>query len=91
MRRPQLDARLDAVVPENPHGVTDKDGVVKIENVPAGKQKVEVWHPMLGKQTKEVEVKAGQDDQGRVRDEGASSGASSGRPPESGARARPRP
>ena len=41
-------------------GVTDKDGVVKIENVPAGKQKVEVWHETLGKQEKEVDVKAGQ-------------------------------
>ncbi len=41
-------------------GVTDKDGVVKIENVPAGKQKIEVWHETLGKQEKEVEVKAGQ-------------------------------
>ena len=41
-------------------GVTDKDGVVKIENVPAGKQKIEVWHETLGKQEKEVDVKAGQ-------------------------------
>jgi hypothetical protein len=41
-------------------GVTDKDGVAKIENVPAGKQKIEVWHETLGKQEKEVEVKAGQ-------------------------------
>jgi len=41
-------------------GVTDKDGVVKIENVPAGKQKVEVWHETLGKQEKDVDVKAGQ-------------------------------
>ena len=40
-------------------GVTDKDGVVKIENVPAGKQKVEVWHETLGKMEKEVDVKAG--------------------------------
>src|SRR5207249_2528529 len=32
----------------------------KIENVPAGKQTVEVWHETLGKQTKEVDVKAGQ-------------------------------
>jgi hypothetical protein len=47
-----------AVVP-GPAGVTDKDGMVKIENVPAGKQKVEVWHETLGKQEKEVEVKAG--------------------------------
>jgi hypothetical protein len=41
-------------------GVTDKDGVTKIENVPAGKQKIEVWHETLGKQEKDVEVKAGQ-------------------------------
>jgi len=41
-------------------GVTDKDGVAKIENVPAGKQKIEVWHETLGKQDKEVDVKAGQ-------------------------------
>ena len=41
-------------------GVTDKDGVTKIENVPAGKQKIEVWHETLGKQDKEVDVKAGQ-------------------------------
>src|SRR6266705_1978240 len=41
-------------------GVTDNNGVAKIENVPAGKQKIEVWHETLGKQEKEVEVKAGQ-------------------------------
>jgi hypothetical protein len=41
-------------------GVTDKDGVAKIENVPAGKQKIEVWHETLGKQEKDVDVKAGQ-------------------------------
>jgi plastocyanin len=41
-------------------GVTDKDGVTKIANVPAGKQKIEVWHETLGKQEKDVEVKAGQ-------------------------------
>jgi len=40
-------------------GVTDKDGVAKIEGVPAGKQKVEVWHETLGKQEKDVDVKAG--------------------------------
>src|SRR4029450_12661352 len=39
-------------------GVTDKDGVVKIENVPAGKQKVEVWHETLGKMEKEVDVRS---------------------------------
>ena len=48
-----------AVVP-GPAGVTDAGGVVKIENVPAGKHTVEVWHETLGKQTKDVEVKAGQ-------------------------------
>jgi hypothetical protein len=47
-----------AVVP-GPAAVTDKDGVAKIENVPAGKQKIEVWHETLGKQEKEVDVKAG--------------------------------
>jgi len=48
-----------AVTP-GPAAVTDKDGVAKITDVPAGKQKVEVWHETLGKQDKEVEVKAGQ-------------------------------
>jgi plastocyanin len=48
-----------AVTP-GPAAVTDGDGVAKIENVPAGKQKVEVWHETLGKQEKEVDVKAGQ-------------------------------
>jgi plastocyanin len=48
-----------AVVP-GPAAVTDGNGVAKIENVPAGKQKIEVWHEVLGKQDKEVEVKAGQ-------------------------------
>jgi hypothetical protein len=40
--------------------VTSPEGVVKIENVPAGKHTVEVWHETLGKQTREVEVKPGQ-------------------------------
>jgi plastocyanin len=48
-----------AVTP-GPAAVTDTNGVAKIENVPAGKQKVEVWHETLGKQEKEVDVKAGQ-------------------------------
>jgi plastocyanin len=48
-----------AVVP-GAAAVTDANGVAKIENVPAGKQKIEVWHEVLGKQEKEVEVKAGQ-------------------------------
>ena len=49
-----------AVMPHPFFGVTDGNGVTKIENVPAGKQTIEVWHETLGKQTKEVEVKAGQ-------------------------------
>jgi plastocyanin len=48
-------------VTENPTAVTDANGAFKLENVPPGKHKVEVVHPVLGKQTKDVEVKAGQD------------------------------
>jgi plastocyanin len=48
-------------VTENPTAVTDADGTFKLENVPPGKHKVEVVHPVLGKQTKEVDVKAGQE------------------------------
>ncbi|HEX3175133.1 MAG TPA: hypothetical protein VHZ49_00555 [Methylomirabilota bacterium] len=49
-----------AVMPHPFFGVTDGNGVAKIENVPAGKQKIEVWHEVLGKQEKDVDVKAGQ-------------------------------
>ena len=49
-----------AVMPHPYFGVTDDKGVTKIENVPPGKHKVEVWHETLGKMDKEVEVKAGQ-------------------------------
>ena len=49
-----------AVMPSPFFGVTDATGVTKIENVPPGKYTVEVWHETLGKQTKDVEVKAGQ-------------------------------
>ena len=48
-------------VTDTPVATTDDKGSFKIENVPAGKHKVEVVHPVLGKQTKEVEVKAGQE------------------------------
>lgn len=48
------------VVPTPYFAVTDQNGAAKIDNVPAGKQTVEVWHETLGKQTREVEVKAGQ-------------------------------
>jgi plastocyanin len=49
------------VVSDSPAAVTDDKGGFKIENVPPGKYKVEVLHPVLGKQSKEVEVKAGQE------------------------------
>jgi plastocyanin len=49
------------VVTDSPAAVTDEKGGFKIENVPPGKHKVEVLHPVVGKQTKEVEVKAGQE------------------------------
>jgi plastocyanin len=48
-------------VTDVPAAVTDGNGAFKLENVPPGKHKVEVMHPVLGKQTKEVEVKAGQE------------------------------
>ena len=49
-----------AVMPHPFFGVTDANGATKIDNVPPGKYSIEVWHETLGKQTKEVEVKAGQ-------------------------------
>jgi plastocyanin len=49
-----------AVVPSPFFGVTDQNGTAKIDGVPAGKHTVEVWHETLGKQTRDVEVKAGQ-------------------------------
>jgi len=49
------------VVTENPAALTDGKGAFRLENVPPGKHKVEVLHPVLGKQSKEVEVKAGQE------------------------------
>jgi hypothetical protein len=49
-----------AVMPHPYFGISDASGVAKIENVPAGKQTIEVWHETLGKVTKDVEVKPGQ-------------------------------
>jgi len=49
-----------AVMPHPFFGISDGNGMVKIENVPAGKQTIEVWHETLGKVTKDVEVKPGQ-------------------------------
>jgi hypothetical protein len=49
-----------AVMPHPFFGITDGNGVAKIDNVPPGKQTSEVWHETLGKVTKDVEVKPGQ-------------------------------
>jgi plastocyanin len=49
-----------AVMPHPFFGVTDAGGTTTIANVPAGKHTLEVWHETLGKQTKDVDVKAGQ-------------------------------
>src|SRR5436309_15349312 len=49
-----------AVMPNPFFGVTDANGSAKIETVAPGKSSFEAWHETLGKQTKDVEVKAGQ-------------------------------
>lgn len=41
------------------YAVTDEKGAFRIEGVPPGKHTLEVWHEMLGKVTREVEVKVG--------------------------------
>jgi len=47
---------------EHPYGaVTNDKGTFKLENVPAGKHKVKIWHEKLGEKMIDVEVKAGQD------------------------------
>jgi hypothetical protein len=45
------------VMPHPYFGVTDERGVAWIEGVPAGSHTVEIWHEMLGKQTRGVTVK----------------------------------
>lgn len=49
-----------AVMPHPFFGVTDARGVTRIENVPAGKRTLVVWHETLGKVEREVDVKGGQ-------------------------------
>jgi plastocyanin len=50
------------VVTDHPYiAATDATGAFKIANVPAGAQKIEIWHETLGKITKEVAVKAGEE------------------------------
>ncbi len=49
------------VVTDNPAVATGDGGAFKIENVPAGDHTIEVWHETLGKITKKVSVKAGEE------------------------------
>jgi plastocyanin len=49
------------VVTENPSAVTSDAGAFKITDVPVGTHKIEVWHETLGKVTKEITVKAGEE------------------------------
>jgi plastocyanin len=49
------------VVQDHPYyAVSGDDGSFKIDNVPAGKHTVQLWHESGAKLAKEVEVKAGQ-------------------------------
>jgi plastocyanin len=50
------------VVTDHPYvAATDGAGAFKLANVPAGAHKIEIWHETLGKITKEVAVKAGEE------------------------------
>ncbi len=50
------------VVTDNPYVVaTDGGGTFKLTDVPAGTHTIEVWHETLGKITKQVTVKAGEE------------------------------
>jgi plastocyanin len=50
------------VVTEHPYiDATDSGGAFKITDVPAGNHTIEVWHETLGKITKTVAVKAGEE------------------------------
>jgi plastocyanin len=50
------------VVTDHPYiGATDNAGAFKISDVPPGNHTVEVWHETLGKITKSVTVKAGEE------------------------------
>lgn len=48
------------VIPHPFFAVTGDDGRFQIEKLPPGTHKLEVWHEKLGKQTKDVTVKAGE-------------------------------
>jgi hypothetical protein len=47
-------------VTDHPATVTDDTGAFKLENISPGKHRIEVWHPVLGAQSKTVEVKSGE-------------------------------
>jgi len=50
------------VVADNPYTVvSDADGKFKVAGIPEGTYKVEIWHELLGKQTKEITIKGGQE------------------------------
>jgi plastocyanin len=49
-----------AVMPTPLFGVTADDGRATIRHVPAGAHTIEVWHPVLGKQTRSIDVNPGQ-------------------------------
>lgn len=50
------------VVTDNPYStLTDENGSFKLTDVPAGTYTLELWHESLGKQTKEVTVKANEE------------------------------
>lgn len=54
---------MGGVVHVSPHpffAVTGDEGQFKIEKLPPGTHKLEVWHEKLGKQTKDVTVKEGE-------------------------------
>ncbi len=49
------------VVSDGPYvAVTDGQGHFEIKDVPAGSYKVEIWHEKLGKETKDVIIRAGE-------------------------------
>lgn len=50
------------VVTDHPYVVTtDREGAFKLTDVPSGTQTIEVWHETLGKLTRQVSVKAGEE------------------------------
>jgi len=49
------------VVTDQPAATTDGAGFFKLTDVPAGNHTLEIWHETLGKMTKQVSVKAGEE------------------------------